>query len=312
MSRGSAEEVMPDSDERDAERTRLEIEVEPSVAGRLARWAERARVLRSRVEAARAGHASVDVGFHVVELDSSIGGGLLAGALAYRLFVLLLPVSLLLVSGLGLYADTADESPSDVARDAGLHGLIASQVASSASSDARVLIFILMVPAVLYALVKLYRAIAVVHAIVWLGSGRRVRTTARGVGLLAAALLLTICAASIVGWIRRQDELGALAALLVYLVLVGGAWVAISRELPHRGVRWTALLPGGALFGAGLLFVNVFNVYVTTRLVDERADTYGALGIAAALLFSLVLVGRLMLTSAELNASLSERRARRR
>ena len=71
---------MPDSDERDAERTRLEIEVEPSVAGRLARWAERARVLRSRVEAARAGHASVDVGFHVVELDSSIGGGLRFGA----------------------------------------------------------------------------------------------------------------------------------------------------------------------------------------------------------------------------------------
>jgi len=62
------------------------------------------------------------------------------------------------------------------------------------------------------------------------------------------------------------------------------------------------------LVGAGLLAVNIFNIYVTTRLVEGRADTYGALGIATALLFSLVLVGRLMVVSAELNASLDERR----
>jgi uncharacterized BrkB/YihY/UPF0761 family membrane protein len=99
--------------------------------------------------------------------------------------------------------------------------------------------------------------------------------------------------------------------LIVYLAFVGGAWLVVSTQLPHRGVRWPSLVPGALLFGAGLLFVNVFNVYVTTRLVEDRADTYGALGIAAALLFSLVLVGRLILLSAELNASLDERRARR-
>ena len=63
-------------------------------------------------------------------------------------------------------------------------------------------------------------------------------------------------------------------------------------------------------FGLGLLLVSVFNVYVTTRLVEGRADTYGALGIAAALLFSLVLVGRVMILSAEVNALLDERRRR--
>jgi uncharacterized BrkB/YihY/UPF0761 family membrane protein len=66
------------------------------------------------------------------------------------------------------------------------------------------------------------------------------------------------------------------------------------------------------MFGVGLLFINVFNVYVTTRLVQGRADTYGALGIAAALLFSLVLVGRLVVGSAELNASLVDHRSNRR
>ena len=287
-----------------------EIEVEPTIAGRLTRWAERARLLRTQVDAARAHHESVDFGFGLIERDSALGGGLLAGALAYRLFVFLLPTALLLVSGLGLYAGSIDKSPSKVAEDAGLHGLIASEVASAASGRHRGLVFLLMVPAVFYAMVTLYRAIAKVHAIAWYGSGRGIRTTRRGVGVFATALVLQLVAVEIVGWIRRADRLGGLAALLAYLVLVGGAWLAVSAQLPHREVRWPRLLPGALLFGVGLVFVNVFNIYVTTRLVENRANTYGALGIATALLFSLVLVGRLMVVSAELNASLNERRTR--
>jgi uncharacterized BrkB/YihY/UPF0761 family membrane protein len=289
----------------------LEIEVEPTVAGRLARSLERARILRAHVEAARAHHASVDVGFDLVERDAAIGGGLLAGALAYRLFVLLLPTSLLLVSGLGLYAGTVDKSPAKVAEEAGLHGLIASEVASAASGRARGVVFLLMIPIVLYSTVSLYRSIAKVHGIVWQGSGRGVRITSRGVMVFAGALLLQLAAVETVGWIRRGDQFGGLAALLVYLVLVGGGWLVVSMQLPHRDARWPAFLPGALLFGAGLLLVNVFNVYVTARLVEGRANTYGALGIATALLFSLVLVGRLMIVSAELNAALDERRARR-
>jgi uncharacterized BrkB/YihY/UPF0761 family membrane protein len=247
----------------------------------------------------------------VVERDSDIGGALLAGALAYRLFVLLLPTALLLVSGVGLYAGATDKSPGEVARDAGLNGLIASEVASAASSRARGVVFILMVPAVLYATLTLYRALAKVHALVWQRSARGTPVTLRGVTTLLVALACQFAAAEAVGWIRRNDQLGGIAALAVYLGLVGGAWLAVSAQLPHRDARWRALLPGSVLFGLGLVFVNIFNVYVTTRLVEDRADTYGALGIATALLFSLVLVGRAMILSAEVNAVLDERRRRR-
>ena len=288
----------------------IEIEAKPTVAGRLARWIERGQLLQTRADAARARHASIDLGFSLVERDSSIGGGLLAGALAYRLFVLLLPTSLLLVSGLGLYAGTVDKSPSTVAKEAGLHGLIASEVSKAASSNARGLVFVLMIPAVLYALVTLYRAIAKVYAIAWYGSGRGVQITPRGVSMLAGALILQIVSGEIVAWIRRESQYGGLLALLVSVALIGGVWLAVSLQLPHRHTRWHQLIPGAALVGAGLLVVNFFNVYVTARLVEGRADTYGALGIATALLFSLVLVGRLMVVSAELNASLYDRRAR--
>ena len=271
---------------------------------------DRARKARELVHAARARHASVDLGFTVVERDSDIGGALLAGALAYRIFVLLLPTALLFVSGLGLYAGATDKSPGEVARDAGLHGLIANEVASSASSRARGVVFVLMVPAVLYATATLYRALAKVHALVWQRSARGVPVTVRGVTTLLLALVFQFAAVETVSWIRRKDQLGGGAAFAAYLVLVGGAWLVVSIQLPHSDAPWTALIPGSVLFGVGLLFVNVFNVYVTTRLVEDRADTYGALGIAAALLFSLVLVGRIMILSAEVNALLDERRRR--
>ena len=300
---------MPESrDPSELRPAEVEVEIEPTVAGRLARWLEHARILQSRVEAARSRHTSIDFCFGIVERDSSIGGGLLAGALAYRLFVLLLPTSLLLVSGLGLYADSVDKSTSTVAKEAGLHGLIASEVSKAASGNARGLVFVLMIPAVLYALVTLYRAIAKVYAIAWYGSGRGVQIAPRGVATLAGALLVQLLTGEIVAWIRRESQYGGLLALLVYVVLIGGAWLAVSMQLPHGRTRWQQLIPGAVLVGAGLLAVNIFNIYVTTRLVEGRADTYGALGIATALLFSLVLVGRLMVVSAELNASLNERR----
>ena len=208
------------------------------------------------------------------------------------------------MSGLGLYAGAADQSPSQVSREVGLHGLVASQVSDTASGRARWIVFLVMIPAVLYALAKLYRAVAIVHALAWRRSGRGAGLTAAGIGLLGAALVFDLGAAAVVGWIRRQDQFGGLAALAVYLVLVGGTWLLVSRRLPGGEAGWLALLPGALVVGTGFLFVNVFNVYVTTRLVENRANTYGVLGVATALLFSLVLVGRVVVIAAELNASI--------
>jgi uncharacterized BrkB/YihY/UPF0761 family membrane protein len=272
-----------------------------------ARWIERGRMLRSRAQAARGGHPWLDLWFSLAEGDASIGGGLLAGALAYRLFVLLLPTSLLLVSGLGLYAETVDKKPTEVAREAGLHGLIGSQVARTASGHGRAVVFVLMIPAVLYALATLYRALARVFAIAWQGSARGTRTTPRGLAVLGGALIVHLVSGAVVGWIRRGHQYGGWLALLAYVALIAGAWLAVSLELPHRDARWTDLVPGAALVGVGFLLISVFNIYITARLVEGRADTYGALGIATALLFSLVLVGRLMVLSAELNALLYTR-----
>ena len=289
----------------------LELDVAPTIPGRIARWTAKARVLRSQVEAARNRHRSVDLAFDLVERDSTIGGGMLGGALAYRFFVFLLPLSLFFVAGLGIYADTTDQSPSEVASSSGLTGLIATQVASAASSPARWAIFIVTLPVLVYAAGMLYRAVAIVHAIAWHGSGRAVRLSSKGFGVFSGVIVAQFACTLIAGRIRHSDQVGGVTALLVYALVLGGAWLALARLLPRRDVSWTALVPGTALVAVGMLFVNAFNVYVTSHLVEERADTYGALGIATALLFSLYIVGRLIVGSAVLNATLDARRRQR-
>src|SRR5512132_4128882 len=109
----------------------------------------------------------------------------------------MLKTAVLLVSGIGLYADAADKSTQQVAKQAGLQGLIASQVATTAAGGARWAVFIVTVPVALYALAKLYRAVAIMHAIVWHRSGRGVRVTPSGVGALTAMLVLTLFAAEL-------------------------------------------------------------------------------------------------------------------
>ena len=55
----------------------------------------RAEEVAKRVEAARADHKTLDAGFEAVARDVEVGGGIIAGALAYRFFIWLLPLALL-------------------------------------------------------------------------------------------------------------------------------------------------------------------------------------------------------------------------
>ena len=73
--------------------------------------------------------------FEVVDRDVETGGGIIAGALAYRLFIWLLPAMLVAVAGLGFAADAGSESPQETAKSVGLAGLVTSSVASAASGS---------------------------------------------------------------------------------------------------------------------------------------------------------------------------------
>jgi len=244
----------------------------------------------------------------MVDHDSEVGGDIMAGALAYRLFVWLLPFALVVVAGLGFAADAESTSPAKAARSVGLAGVVSSSVASAARSPTRWYALLIGVPILLYVTRSFLRALIVTHRLVWSESrGAAPRPTARATLLLLVAmtayfLVPALGAAARSAW----PDIGILANLVV-AVPYAALWLLVSSRLPHRNSAWRALLPGAVLFGLGIEALHIVTAYVIAPQVSSREGTYGSLGVAAALLLGLFLASRLVVASAVLNATLYER-----
>lgn len=273
-----------------------------TVGARLLQAAERVRILREQIEAARERHRSVDVGLRAVERDSEIGGSLLAGAIAYRLFVFLLPFALFLVAGLGLYSDATDREADDLAQDVGVTRLVAEQLATAASDTARWWVLLFTVPILAYAVAQLFRSVAIVHALAFAGTGRGTRVLPRSVGLFAAAAMGQFVVVNCVGLLHERSLAAMLAGVVVAVAALAALWLGVTELVPHGAATRRDRLPGAVLYAVGSLGLYVFNALLIGWLVESRADTYGALGAAAALLFTMYLSGRLIVATAVLNA----------
>jgi uncharacterized BrkB/YihY/UPF0761 family membrane protein len=285
-----------------------EIVAGRTIAGRVLATAERVRILREQIEEARARHRSVDVAFATIERDSEIGGSLLAGALAYRLFVFLLPFAVFVVVGLGLYAGATDQSTAEVAGEIGMTRIIATQVSSAASDSARWWVLVVSVPVLAYAIGQLYRSIAIVHALAYDGSGRAVKLLPRSIGLFGLAVIGQAVAVNVATALSRGSIFAVLLGIAIGVVSVSALWLGVTELFPHATASLTERIPGAVLYGVGTLALYLFNAVVIGWLIEEREDSYGALGAAAALLFSLYLTGRLIVASAALNAVVLGRR----
>jgi uncharacterized BrkB/YihY/UPF0761 family membrane protein len=270
----------------------------------------RAQRLSERAEAERGRHGSVDAVFEMVDRDGEVGGGIIAGALAYRLFIWLLPLGLVVVAGLGIAADASAESPEEAAGSVGLDGLVSSSISNAADSPNRWYALLIGIPVLVWATRSVLRVLIGAHRLIW-GDLRseapkpKVLATLRLLALLLAFGAVTALGSAVRAW---SSGLGALATLLA-LVFYAGLWLLVSVRLPHHGTHWTALIPGALVFGVGIELLQVVIAYFITPYAIAKQGTYGALGVAAALLVTLFMISRLIVGAAVVNATLSERGA---
>jgi uncharacterized BrkB/YihY/UPF0761 family membrane protein len=278
-------------------------------------WAARRRAdaerLAERAQAERGRHNSVDAVFEMAERDGDVGGGIIAGALAYRLFIWLLPLALIAVAGLGFAADATSESPEGTAESVGLEGLISSSITNAANSPNRWYALLIGIPVLIWATRSVLRVLIGAHRLVWLD----VRAAAPKPKLVPSLTLLgfllcfgivSTAASAVRAWSTGPGVLATMLALVPYT----GLWLLVSVRLPHRDAPWAALLPGAAVFAAGVELFHAVLVYVITPWALAKQGTYGALGVAAALLVGLFLISRLVVGAAVVNATLWERRTR--
>jgi uncharacterized BrkB/YihY/UPF0761 family membrane protein len=272
---------------------------------------DRADRLKARAEVERKRHRSVDVIFEAADRDGEIGGGLIAGALAYRFFIWLLPFALVVVAGLGLAADASGEPAGEAASDVGLGGIVTSSIAGASKSSSRWYALLIGIPILLWTTRSFLRGLITAHRLVWQeGRGTAPKPTVSATLRLLVLLVACIAVPTLVRALRDHTDLGAIIATLLDWIVFAGLWLLIASEMPHRSTPLRALVPGAILFGIGIQILGAVITYFIAPWAADKQGTYGALGLAAALLLGLFFISRLMIATAVLNATLWERRTR--
>ena len=260
---------------------------------------------------------AAEIGWRTLRRDASIGGSVLGAALAYRIFIWLLPFALTLILGLALVAGRSHGSIADLVRHAGITGFVATSVAEAAdgtSGWALVTGLVVAVFVLLYQTSALLRAIRATTALAWGLPVTRVPSPTRSGLLFLAWLMAFLALGASAAPVRRALEfpVDAVVDLVLYTLGIPLLWLVLSWFLlPHRSTRPLDLAPGALVVGLGVAAIGLFNTLVLFPWLGEREETYGVLGVAAGLLFGFFLVGRTMELAAALNATLDEERRRR-
>jgi uncharacterized BrkB/YihY/UPF0761 family membrane protein len=287
----------------------------PSRRERTRQWAAVIRAdaerLAERAQAERGRHRSVDAVFEMADRDGEVGGGIIAGALAYRLFIWLLPLALVAVAGLGIAADAGSESPEQAAKSVGIEGLVSSSISNAADSPNRWYALLIGIPVLIWATRSVLRVLIGAHRLIWTDA----RKAAPKPKLIPTLLLLGVflgfgVVSGVASAVRAWSSGPGVVVTLVAVLFYAGLWLFVSVRLPHRGTHWTALVPGAIVFGLGIEVLQVVVAYFITPYAIAKQGTYGALGVAAGLLVGLFLVSRLIVAAAVVNATLWERQAR--
>lgn len=258
-----------------------------------------------------------ELGWRVSRRDRAIAGSVLASAIAYRLFIWLLPLTLVLIGAVGMVADVQGERAAAYVADAGIGDVFAESVGAAADTTGfwgRIAVMGSAGVVLLYETYVLLRALRAVSAFAWGVPVRAMRRPVTATLLLLALLLGTFMVSALTGriadaaippagWLLSLASLAVLPAFFVLLSVL---------LLPTAAARWTDHLPGAVLFYAALSAIHLFNALVLFPWITRKEETYGVLGVAAGVLLSLFILGRAVGICAALNAVLHEDREARR
>jgi uncharacterized BrkB/YihY/UPF0761 family membrane protein len=276
---------------------------------------ERLERTRGQLEEKRPNSRVIDVMFGAFERDVAAGGGVLAGAVAFRVFLFMIPYVFLVVVIFGLGASATDEDPGRLARDSGIGGLAGRAFDSigELSTGQRIVSFFVATFALLLATRALLKVLRIVHALVWHTRAGKPPSMARAAGVLVLVVSFALAIVALIGRLRGESFLLGLVATLLFLAIPCVVWLAVSWYMPHQpDILWTALLPGAVFFALGMEVLHLITVYWIAGQLEHKTDTYGAIGFALALLLWAYLLGRLITSAAVINETLWARDVERR
>jgi uncharacterized BrkB/YihY/UPF0761 family membrane protein len=157
------------------------------------------------------------------------------------------------------------------------------------------------------------KTLAIVHVLVWGDVERRKISATKGAGVLVALVTVAVSLSALVGWLRGRSFVAGLVGIGLFMAVPFSLWLVVSWLLPHaRDVAWTALVPGAAVVAIGVEVLHLVTLFWISREISTKADRYGTLGVALALLLWSYLLGRLIVGATVANVSVWRRNTARR
>lgn len=284
----------------------------PPRPGKVSAWRTRVeeerRTLVARLAAARTRSGAVDAAARTWEHDLEVGGGLMAGALAFRLFLFVVPFALVGFTLLGSAADVVSSSPQEMARQSGVSGVLVQGIVTtnSLTTTHQVVLMLAGGYAMFMAARSVIATLVIAHCLAWRVPRVKVKRLRPALVFIAFVATTTVLTGHL-SRLRSEAPAPGIAVTVAWLLLPLVAWWWASSRLPHADAPVWALLPGAVVFAVGMQLVHLFTVLYVSRSVSAKSETYGTIGVSLAVLLWAYVAGRLMISTAIVNAALWRR-----
>jgi uncharacterized BrkB/YihY/UPF0761 family membrane protein len=266
---------------------------------------------QDRLEAARETVPGVDAAFGAFGHDRTVGGKLLACAIAYRLFLWLLPMALVITAIAG-FVHSGHGDPKEITTSLGMGDYVGNTVnqAAEQADRSRFVVLGIGVFALYSASAAGAKTFVAVNGIIWRTTIRRPRRVFRAAGAFCGTAVLALSVPLGANWIRHASpgDIGLAATLATFLGFAA-LWFAVAWMLPHRDAPWSSLIVGSLVAAFATQVFHLVSVYFLTNKLKSSSELYGSLGAAAAVLLWLYIIGRLVVANAVINATTWDRMA---
>ena len=263
----------------------------------------RSEALAERVSAARAQVETLPGApliREVLQTERDLGGGLIAGGVAFRMFLWLVPFGLVIAAVLSFWSEHDQGGLERASREFGIGAAAAEAAAEALQAGDRnaALVLVFGLVALGWFTLGAVRALVLAHSLAWQLKPARIRRPLRVIGVFNGLFLLSVLLSAGLAWLREQLGTISLLGTVISLVLSTAIVVIAMWLLPRRATRIQELLPGALLVAVGTMLVQVAVVFYFAPRLGRSEETYGAFGAAATMLVWLYVISRLVTVAA--------------
>jgi uncharacterized BrkB/YihY/UPF0761 family membrane protein len=226
----------------------------------------------------------------------------LAGHLAFRMFLFVLPLVVVVVALLGF---STPEDVEDVSTQRfGLSRSISQSIADGArqAHTARWALAMGGISALVLTGLSLLKALHYCFAQAWGMEAGKLRRRASLLARFVGATVVLVATVMAAGALRKVGLIAGLSGVLASATVITIAMVGVGIVMPRRATAWVWLLPGSIGAAVASVGLQAFATFYLPDKLSRSSSLYGSLGVSVAVLFYLFLVGNIVVGSALVNA----------